>query len=404
MTARTRTREEAWQERTGGQARTRRYGPPPGFSCGRDGRFEGRAGGHRVRIPPAGPDGATATDSASPARPRELRGSMTQRTWKFGVDPGAGSRPYPSPCASSSPAAPATSGRSRSSGSSRPATRSRSWTISRPGTRVLPVGRSLGSFGDSAVGDLLGGDRGRPPLRREVPRRRVDRGPAASTTGPTWPEASPCSTRCGAGVERIVFSSSAAVYGVPTRRRSPRTPCSARSTRTVRSKRTFESAMQWYGRPTDSAASASATSTRPARPRRNGEGHDPETHLIPNALAALEGGRGPDPVRRRLPDAGRHAGPGLHPRPGSRRRPPRRARSDRARRTRARTWRSSAISGAAAGSASARCSRRPSRSSGSPKPQRSGHGARVIPRCSWPPSSARRRCSTGGRCDRRSSR
>ena len=42
--------------------------------------------------------------------------------------------------------------------------------------------------------------------------------------------------------------------------------------------------------PTASAASASATSTSPARPRRIGEVHEPETHLIPNVLAAAEGG------------------------------------------------------------------------------------------------------------------
>ena len=39
------------------------------------------------------------------------------------------------------------------------------------------------------------------------------------------------------------------------------------------------------------AASASATSTSPGHREANGERHDPETHLIPNVLAAVESGQ-----------------------------------------------------------------------------------------------------------------
>ena len=62
---------------------------------------------------------------------------------------------------------------------------------------------------------------------------------------------------------------------------------------------------------------------------RNGEVHRPETHLIPNVLAAAEGGRAAHALRRRLPDPGRHADPRLHPRRGPRGRAPRRPRGDR---------------------------------------------------------------------------
>ena len=41
--------------------------------------------------------------------------------------------------------------------------------------------------------------------------------------------------------------------------------------------------------PTASGRSASATSTSPGRPSALGEDHDPETHLIPNVLAAAAG-------------------------------------------------------------------------------------------------------------------
>ena len=55
--------------------------------------------------------------------------------------------------------------------------------------------------------------------------------------------------------------------------------------------------------PTACAASPCATSTSPARPTRIGEDHDPETHLIPAILQAVEAGRRRDDLRRRLPDA-----------------------------------------------------------------------------------------------------
>lgn len=93
-----------------------------------------------------------------------------------------------------------------------------------------------------------------------------------------------------AGVGRIVFSSTAAVYGVPDatpiREDAPLRPINSYG----ETKRTFEGAMAWYG----AAYGVRSVSLRyfnvAGASEANGERHDPETHLIPNALAALEGG------------------------------------------------------------------------------------------------------------------
>ena len=92
-----------------------------------------------------------------------------------------------------------------------------------------------------------------------------------------------------AGVNRIVFSSSAAVYGVPDA-----TPIDEDATlRPINTygetKRTFEAAMAAYG----IAYGLRSVSLRyfnvAGATERVGEVHDPETHLIPNLLRAAEG-------------------------------------------------------------------------------------------------------------------
>ena len=92
-----------------------------------------------------------------------------------------------------------------------------------------------------------------------------------------------------AGIDRIVFSSTAAVYGEPERipiaETDPVRPVNPYGA----SKLAFEGAMRWYGvyglRSVAlryfNVAGASAV---------NGEDHDPETHLIPNLLRAAAGG------------------------------------------------------------------------------------------------------------------
>ncbi len=93
-----------------------------------------------------------------------------------------------------------------------------------------------------------------------------------------------------AGVGRVVFSSSAAVYGVPDRTPIPEDAPLRPINPYGESKRTFESALDWYGRAYGLRSVslryfnvAGATTTL-------GEDHGPETHLIPNVLNAAERG------------------------------------------------------------------------------------------------------------------
>ncbi len=134
------------------------------------------------------------------------------------------------------------------------------------------------------------------------------------------------------GVGRVVFSSSAAVYGVPDVTPIPEDAPLRPINPYGETKRTFETALAWYGRAYGLRSVslryfnvAGATATL-------GEVHDPESHLIPTILAAADGRDRADHLRRRLPDARRHLHPRLHRRRRSRRRAPARARGDRARR------------------------------------------------------------------------
>ena len=130
-----------------------------------------------------------------------------------------------------------------------------------------------------------------------------------------------------AGVDRIVFSSTAAVYGepekVPIRENAPTRPVSPYGA----SKLAFEGAMAWYA-----AYGLRSVSLRyfnvAGASEHHGERHDPETHLIPSILRAALGRRGPDHLRRRLPDRRRHGHPRLHPRARPGRCPHRGARAD----------------------------------------------------------------------------
>jgi UDP-glucose 4-epimerase len=93
-----------------------------------------------------------------------------------------------------------------------------------------------------------------------------------------------------AGVTRLVFSSTAAVYGAPER-----TPIAEDDpTRPVNpygaSKLAFEGAMGWYGVFGLRSVALRYFNVAGAS-ERNGERHDPETHLIPNLLRAARGGR-----------------------------------------------------------------------------------------------------------------
>ena len=96
-----------------------------------------------------------------------------------------------------------------------------------------------------------------------------------------------------AGVGRIVFSSTAAVYGVPDatpiREDAPLRPINPYG----ETKRTFEGALRFYGEAYGLRSVALRYFNVAGATGRNGEVHDPETHLIPNLLRAVETG---DPI------------------------------------------------------------------------------------------------------------
>lgn len=94
-----------------------------------------------------------------------------------------------------------------------------------------------------------------------------------------------------ANVDRIVFSSTAAVYGipekVPIRENAPTVPVNPYGA----SKLAFETAMGWYSVYGLRSMSLRYFNVAGASVTR-GERHDPETHLIPSVLRAARGGPG----------------------------------------------------------------------------------------------------------------
>jgi UDP-glucose-4-epimerase GalE len=92
-----------------------------------------------------------------------------------------------------------------------------------------------------------------------------------------------------AGVGRFVFSSTAAVYGEPTAVPIREDAVLAPVNPYGETKRTVEGALRWYA----AAYGLRSISLRyfnvAGASASNGEVHDPETHLIPNVLAAVEG-------------------------------------------------------------------------------------------------------------------
>jgi UDP-glucose 4-epimerase len=92
-----------------------------------------------------------------------------------------------------------------------------------------------------------------------------------------------------AGVTRLVYSSSAAVYGEPRRvpiaeadRTEPINPYGA-------TKLAFEGAMRWFAAAHDFRAISLRYFNVAGATERNGEHHDPETHLMPLVLRVAAG-------------------------------------------------------------------------------------------------------------------
>ena len=95
-----------------------------------------------------------------------------------------------------------------------------------------------------------------------------------------------------AGVARIVFSSTAAVYGVPDTTPIVEDAAPLPINPYGESKRAFEGALTWYGHAYGVRSVVLRYFNVAGASEANGEDHDPETHLIPNVLRAAEG-RGP---------------------------------------------------------------------------------------------------------------
>lgn len=95
----------------------------------------------------------------------------------------------------------------------------------------------------------------------------------------------------GAGVSLIVFSSTAAVYGEPVKHPIEEEDPTAPTNPYGESKLAFERALGWYHRAYDLRSVALRYFNAAGATERNGERHDPETHLIPLVLLAAAGRR-----------------------------------------------------------------------------------------------------------------
>jgi UDP-glucose 4-epimerase len=99
-----------------------------------------------------------------------------------------------------------------------------------------------------------------------------------------------------AGVRLIVFSSSAAVYGEPSAVPITEDAPSAPTNPYGETKLAFERVMAWYGRAYGLVYASLRYFNAAGATERNGEDHDPETHLIPIVLDAASGRRERAPV------------------------------------------------------------------------------------------------------------
>jgi UDP-glucose 4-epimerase len=92
------------------------------------------------------------------------------------------------------------------------------------------------------------------------------------------------------GVNRVVFSSTAAVYGTPDATPIPEDAPLRPINPYGETKRTLETALDWYGRAYGLRSVTLRYFNVAGATDEIGEDHDPETHLVPNVLMAAEGG------------------------------------------------------------------------------------------------------------------
>jgi UDP-glucose 4-epimerase len=92
-----------------------------------------------------------------------------------------------------------------------------------------------------------------------------------------------------AGVPRIVFSSTAAVYGEPAKQPIEETDPTAPTNPYGETKLAFEHALRWYAHAYGLSSISLRYFNAAGASERNGERHEPETHLIPLVLRAAAG-------------------------------------------------------------------------------------------------------------------
>jgi len=94
-----------------------------------------------------------------------------------------------------------------------------------------------------------------------------------------------------AGVNRLVFSSTAAVYGEPLKQPIEETDPTGPTNTYGETKLAFERALHWYSRAHNLSYVALRYFNAAGASARCGEWHDPETHLIPIVLQVAAGKR-----------------------------------------------------------------------------------------------------------------
>ena len=131
----------------------------------------------------------------------------------------------------------------------------------------------------------------------------------------------------GAGVGRIVFSSTAAVYGVPDATPIPEDAPLRPINTYGETKRTFEGALRWYGEAYGLRSVSCATSTSPARPSGWARSTDPRPTSSRTRSRRSTAGAPLTLFGDDYPTPDGTSDPRLHPRRGSGRRAPARARA-----------------------------------------------------------------------------
>jgi len=97
---------------------------------------------------------------------------------------------------------------------------------------------------------------------------------------------------CNTGVKQIVFSSTAAVYGEPEKQPIEETDPTLPTNPYGETKLAFQKALRWYSEAYGLKYTALRYFNAAGATEKNGEVHDPETHLIP-AILQVAAGRKP---------------------------------------------------------------------------------------------------------------